>query len=67
MNVYADIIRNAPINPVSRANKAVSITKNADGSMLVIQGSGDQFTIAAEDITMQAFVVLTMADSQMTN
>jgi len=57
---------NARIIPIKRGREAKSITKNPDGSMLVVQGSGDSFTNPADDRDLQAFVVYTMLNDQCT-
>ena len=60
------MMHNTRIIPVRRENKVKEVTKNADGSMLVVQESGNRFTIPAGEINMQSFVVWTMLNSEVT-
>lgn len=66
MSIQAELRKNTRITPVSRPNKAEKVTKQADGSMIVEQASGKMFLIPASEIEMQAFVLLTMIDGEMT-
>lgn len=52
------------IIPVSKPNKAISITKNADGSIAVLHGNGTTSVIPASEKEMQAFVIWTMANQE---
>lgn len=52
--------------PARPANKAASITPQADGSMAVTFGDGRTGTLAAEDTDLQAFLVWTMLNSETT-
>jgi hypothetical protein len=54
------IHRNARVIPVSKGNLPVSMTKHEDGSMTVVQGNGNIFTIEASDKDMQVFVIFAM-------
>ena len=54
------------IIPASKANKAVEVTKNQDGSMAIKFGSGQTGTLGASDIDLQAFAVWTMLNSECT-
>ena len=54
------------IIPASKERKAVEVTPAADGSMAVKFGSGQEGTLPAEDIDLQAFTVWTMLNSDCT-
>lgn len=60
------MMTNTRIIPVKRENKVKTVLKNSDGSMLVTQGSGEQFTIPESEQDIQAFVVWTMLNDQTT-
>lgn len=47
---------------VSRQNRVVSFVKNKGGSMTCTQRNGNTFTIDADMLEVQAFVVFTMID-----
>lgn len=67
MSTFGEMMmRNTRIVPVKFENRAKSVQKNADGSMLVVQESGNEFTIPAGEEEMQAFVVYTMLNDQVT-
>ena len=48
------------IVPIRRQNRIKTVTKLEGGSMLVTTHSGQTYTIAADDETLQAFAVYTV-------
>jgi hypothetical protein len=61
------MMSNTRIISVKRENAVKTIKKNSDGSMLVVQNSGEEFTITKDDSALQEFVVWTMIDDQLTD
>lgn len=55
------------IIPARRANKAASITPQANGSMAVTFGDGRKGEIGAGDKDLQAFLVWTMLNGEATS
>jgi hypothetical protein len=54
------------IVPASKSRKAKEVTKNADGSLSVLWGSGETTTIPASEPDIQLFVIFTMLDKEAT-
>lgn len=66
MTIAQSIARTQRIVPVKWDNAPKEIMKNKDGSVLVSQNSGEQFTIPAGEIEMQAFIVYLMLNKETT-
>jgi hypothetical protein len=66
MNIAGRLMADARIIPVRTPNKAKTFTRNSDGSATVVTGAGESFALPADAETLQAFVVWTMLNSELT-